>query len=134
MTKREADPTKPQHLIWPLIFAAGAIGFAWSVFQIPGADGDDAVSGPMSQEDIDLSVARRACRDVIGGQLHDPDSAEWGNVALWPAGFEEGRDDRILVQPEIRARNAMGGLILTRFQCTFEGSGDEMRLVNLGEY
>lgn len=119
-------------LIGPALFAASAIGALWLVFQMPSAP--EPEQPEQTQEQKDIATARYACRVHIEDILHDPSSAEWGTVGTWPAGIQTGNPDRILVQPEIRARNAMRATILTRFQCTFIGSGDTLSLVDLTEY
>lgn len=108
---------KPKGLLGPAIFAALALGALYLVFQLPETPSPEPRA--MTQEETNIAVARRACRDLIGQQLHDPSSAQWGNVSTWKAGLDAQDNSRILVQPEIRATNAFGATILTRFQCTF---------------
>lgn len=128
------DETKKaaKGLILPLIFAGCALGFLYLVFQIPSAP----EPGPrqMTEQETNIAIARRACKDLIQDQLNDPDSAEWGNVSLWPAGPQTDDPNRLLVQPEIRAKNAFGALVLTRFQCTFAVNGSDLSFLDLKEY
>lgn len=126
-----ADTTL-KDLIGPATFAASAIFFVWMVFQIP--EPDEPEQPEQTQEQKDIATARYACRVHIEDILHDPGSAEWGTVGTWQAGIQTDNPDRILVKPQIRARNAMGAMILTRFQCTFTRAGDGIGLVDIAEY
>ncbi|MGR3495226.1 hypothetical protein [Citreimonas sp.] len=111
-----------------VLISASFIALMWSI-------GDPVVpEAEPSQREMDIAMARHTCKTAIENRLHDPSSADWGRLHSWPAGVDVENDARILVQPQIRARNAFGGMILTRFQCTFEGSGDAMTLIDLSEY
>lgn len=131
--KLNVKKEKKKGIIGPLIFATVSVGFAYGVFQLSSSI-PEPEPRQLTQEEINLAAARRACREIISGQLHDPDSAEWGNVSLWRAGPQTDNPNRILVQPEIRARNAFGALVLTRFQCTFSVDGDDLGFVGIREY
>jgi hypothetical protein len=111
-----------------LLVMAAFVGLIWSL------DDGRPERPRLSQSETDIIVARQVCRDMIAASLNDPDSAQWGNVATWTAGVQTDDPSRILVQPEIRARNRFGAMILTRFQCAFQGSGTDMRFVDLREY
>ena len=118
-------------LTWSLVttltlISLGFIALMWSI--------DEPKKREITQMESDIAVARRACQTLIEGQLHDPGSAEWGRVALWPAGVDSENPEQIIVQPEIRARNAFGAMVLSRFQCTFRGSGEAMILIDISEY
>lgn len=119
-------------LIGPLIFAGCALGFLYLVFLLPSSP--EPEPRQMSEQETNIAIARRACKDLIQGQLNDPNSAEWGNVSLWPAGPQTDDPSRLLVQPEIRAKNAFGALVLTRFQCTFAVKEGELSFLDLKEY
>lgn len=130
MTKNETKKAT-KGLIGPLIFLGCTLGFLYLVFQLPSIP--EPEPSQLSQQDINLSIARRACQNIIREQLHDPDSAEWGNVSLWTAGLQTDNPSRLLVQPEIRARNAFGALVLTRFQCIFSVSGSDIVFLSIDE-
>jgi len=87
----------------------------------PRSPVDDLPSGQSAEESqpSNMGVARYVCREAIERTLHDPSRADLGNYRLWPAGISETNASHILVQPTIRAPNAMGGIVQARFQCTF---------------
>jgi hypothetical protein len=70
------------------------------------------------------SGLRLACREAIKSVLHDPGSAEWIDRYTWPVSAE---GDEATVHAELRARNALGALILTRFECRLRHEGDDIR-------
>lgn len=106
-----------------LVFALMAVGLLWLIFQIPGDSEREAPDQPNTVADL-MPVARHMCQAAIEGVLNDPSRAEMGNHWSWPAGVDRANDRQILVQPEIRAPNVFGGIVRTRFQCTFEIIGD----------
>ena len=59
---------------------------------------------------------------------------KWRNVSLWSDGPQMDDTIRLLVQPEIRAKNAFGAFVLSRFQCTFGVSGGDLSFLGLKEY
>lgn len=88
-----------------------------------------------SVEDQMRSGARLACRELISDRLHDPRSADWGMnsgtwYVRWPASLE---GDTVTVQPAFRAANALGGLVLSRWQCSVRRTETGWSLVELRE-
>lgn len=87
-----------------------------------------------STAEVTRANATGTCRDTITSMLHDPASAEWQPRSQWMAGRDKAGSGRYFVQTEVRARNSFGGLVLTRFQCTLTGEGDDMVLTDIREY
>lgn len=111
-----------------MVLIAGVVLIAlWSLDMPEGSAGNER------QER--LAVARQVCQQIIEDNLNDPSSAEWGNIFLWPAGYDVEDERRILVQPEIRASNAFGAIINTRFQCAFRiDTAGELSFESFNEY
>ena len=88
----------------------------------------------MSEAELERAAARRVCRDAIEDRLHDPGSAEWEPMHRWVAAVDMDDESQFLVQTDMRARNAMGGMVRTTFQCVFAGRGENMRLIRVSEH
>lgn len=74
-------------------------------------------------------TARGACILALEKTLHDPKSAEMGISSAW---FIEDRPDgTILVQPTVRAKNAMGAFINATWDCVVKPEGEMVKVVSL---
>lgn len=77
--------------------------------------------------------ARLACRDHIAERLHDPESAQWGELADWLATAPE--DGEITVWMRYRARNSFGALVLSRETCRVEvRDNGTVRVRSVGDF
>ena len=114
---------------WVVVIPVAALlWLAW-----PEAETSEASSGP-TEAQIERSAARTVCKQAITALLHDPDAAEWEPTHRWVAAENVDDPNEFLVQTDMRARNAMGGLIRTTFQCRFTGRGEDMRLMEVTEH
>jgi|GEM_PF-3978149 len=99
--------------------------------------GDDCPDQPRTNdEDAQPTdprmVVRGRCRQIILSVLHDPRSADWDDARNWR--FEDHGDGRYTIYPTLRATNAMGATIRTRFRCEVQNDSGEWSLVALDEF
>ena len=88
------------------------------------------ISGPTTPKVNDPhSDARWACDIALKQQLNDPDSAQYGSVDSWYTATK--KDGTILVQPDIRAKNAFGAYIKATWECVTKAEGGNIRVVSL---
>jgi hypothetical protein len=76
-------------------------------------------------------VVRGRCRQIILSVLHNPRSADWDDARGWH--FEDHGDGRYTIYPTLRATNAMGATIRTRFRCEVREADGEWSLLALEE-
>lgn len=89
---------------------------------------------PPTPEQLELqrtASARGACRAFIRQALHDPGSAEFAVNTDWVA-TETAPGSWLVVVP-LRAANAFGATVRTRFACRIRLDGETWRLVSLDE-
>lgn len=124
MTAERAKGTKLRALrdILIVVGGIGAGAFVWSSWQA------DSQAGPSAAAQADL--ARTACRTRISEQLRDPASAEW-NLRGWPV--TASGEGRFRVEPDLRARNALGGMVRSRWVCDVQVDGTTRRVLRLEE-
>lgn len=112
------------------VLVGGAVGI-WIAENLP--DTPTVASVP----DVDPTRAPRgACRIIVKNALHDPGSAEWVPGIEWVVErLDEGQNDseHWVVWPELRARNAYGALVKSRFRCEVRSDGDKWTAVSLTE-
>lgn len=108
-----------------LFIIGGGIAAGFFVWQMWTAD---AGRPPSASAVVDL--AKTACRTRIEAQLTDPRSAEW-QLRDWPARQIEG--GRVIVEPDFRARNALGGMVRSRWVCEVQVEGTTRRVLRLEE-
>ena len=87
-----------------------------------------ADSGKGRSDETIIGLAKTACRAAIEPQLNDPNSAEW-QLASWPARIRS--DGVVEVSPDLRARNALGGMVRGRWICEVEVDGNNRRVLRL---
>lgn len=89
-----------------------------------------ATQAAQAEEDKLLS-ARGACRTALEQTLNDPGSAEWFPGYEWTVTRIDA--EVIEVEPRLRAKNAFGALMLSRFWCRVREEGDNWRLIQLDQ-
>lgn len=82
---------------------------------------------PMNESTV-IGLAKTACRTRIQDQLNDPNSAEW-NLSSWVA--EVGENNNVRVYPDLRARNALGGMVRSQWLCEVTVDGTNRRITRL---
>lgn len=114
---------KKMRAVRDVAIVAGGIAAGIFVWQSWSADAER----PLSREAV-IDLAKTACRARIEAQLNDPQSAEWG-LRDWSAAIAE--DERVVVQPDLRARNALGGMVRSSWNCEVQVEGTSRRVLRL---
>lgn len=102
-----------------------AIGVGVYIFDPPQSQEPEQEAEAASDP---LMSARYACREFIAPMLHDPGSVEWVSWTQW-AGFER-EDGSFYVAVDLRAKNAMGALVLQEVDCNVRRDGDRWFLID----
>ena len=116
--------------IFGLVIVLPIIVFVW----MASPETEATQPRQLTDAEVEQAAARRVCKDAITERLNDPASAEWEPMHRWVAANNKANDKEYLVQTTMRARNAMGGMIRTSFQCRFQRLGDTMALIEVTEY
>jgi len=108
-------------------------GIIYTGLAIVGLGAILAANGPDDTRSAMQKLAdggRYACKEFISRNLHDPQSAQWGEWLEWPAQVD---GQEVTVSARMRAANQLGGVVVSRFHCTVRKSGDRWHAVTLTE-
>lgn len=113
---------------WTTCAKAGLIGILFVVL-VPALSNIGKSSKNSQTPPDPYSAPRGVCRMAINQVLHDPDSAEFAAGSSWYV--ETRKDGKILVQPQVRAKNAFGAYINSTWNCVTRQEGGNITVVSL---
>lgn len=70
----------------------------------------------------------QTCQFTLKPKLHDPASAEWIDLSR---SYREHKGDRYMAQLKLRAKNAMGALRLSTYECRGQRMGNAFAIASI---
>lgn len=95
-------------------------------------DAANKAAAEVKEREAANKAAAYACRDIVGKNLKDPESAKW--EAPWHSAVKTSTDGKLFeLQVAVRAKNGFGGYDKAHFNCTLSRNGDTWRALRLQE-
>ena len=105
------------------LYIGTLVGMWYGIYWYITTDPLASSSADANEEEADPTrAARGACRSYITMMLNDPGSAEWTPGWEWTIHVES--ENEWVVYPSLRAKNAFGALVKTKFECRVRRDGE----------